>query len=360
MDSSSSSRTSETGCAKAPFGLDELNRLGEPHGIQFFDDWIAELKGRLQPARHRRVVTSHDPALLSVSNSSSDSSISAAATFSSRWATFDVPGIGSITGDRFSSHASASCDGVASWSSAMRCSGPPGAASGPAASGNQGMNPMPCASQASSSGSAARTVRLYMFCTDTIGGDLLRGFELLDVDLGQPDVADLALLLQRDEFADLVLGGKLVVDAVQLEQVDGVDAEAAQAHLALLAQVGREAEHRPFVGPGAQQTGLGRDDDAVGIRVQRLADQFLGYVRAVGVRGVDEVDAEFDGAAQNADAFVAVGGRAPDALTGQAHGAESQAVDGEVAADGECSRCLSDALRGHFSDRTPRVTSVAR
>jgi hypothetical protein len=39
--------------------------------------------------------------------------ISAAATFSSRCATFDVPGIGNITGDRFSNHASASCDGVA-------------------------------------------------------------------------------------------------------------------------------------------------------------------------------------------------------------------------------------------------------
>ena len=23
-----------------PIGLDELNRLGEPHGIRFFDDWI--------------------------------------------------------------------------------------------------------------------------------------------------------------------------------------------------------------------------------------------------------------------------------------------------------------------------------
>jgi quercetin dioxygenase-like cupin family protein len=27
-----------------PIGLDELNRLGEPHGIRFFDDWISELK----------------------------------------------------------------------------------------------------------------------------------------------------------------------------------------------------------------------------------------------------------------------------------------------------------------------------
>ena len=54
-----------------------------------------------------------DPALLRVSNSSSDNSIPAAATFSSKCATFDVPGIGSITGERFSNHASASCDGVA-------------------------------------------------------------------------------------------------------------------------------------------------------------------------------------------------------------------------------------------------------
>ena len=141
----------------------------------------------------------------------------------------------------------------------MRCSGPPGAASGPDASGNHGMKPMPCASQASSTGSAARAVRLYMFCTDTIGRDLLGGLELLDVDLGQPDVADLALLLQRHQFADLVFGRELGVDAVQLEQVDGVDAEAAQAHLALLAQVAGKPSRRPLVGTGAQQTGLRRD-----------------------------------------------------------------------------------------------------
>jgi aryl-alcohol dehydrogenase-like predicted oxidoreductase len=65
------------------------------------------------------------------------------------------------------------------------------------------------------------------------------------------------------------------------------------------------------------------------------ADQFLGDVRAVRVGGVDEVDTEFDGAAQHANAFVAVLGRTPDPFTGQAHRAESQAVDREVAADGE-------------------------
>jgi quercetin dioxygenase-like cupin family protein len=29
---------------QGPIGLDELNRVGEPHGIRFFDDWIPDLK----------------------------------------------------------------------------------------------------------------------------------------------------------------------------------------------------------------------------------------------------------------------------------------------------------------------------
>jgi len=29
---------------QGPIGLDELNRLGAPHGIQFFNDWIPELR----------------------------------------------------------------------------------------------------------------------------------------------------------------------------------------------------------------------------------------------------------------------------------------------------------------------------
>ena len=137
------------------------------------------------------------------------------------------------------------------------------------------------------------------------------------------------------EFADLVLGGELVVDAVQLEQVDGLHAETAQTHLAFLTQIGRVAEHGPRVGPGAQQAGFGRDDDAVRVGVQRLFDQFLGHVGTVGIGGVDEVHPELDETAQHADAFVAVGRRAPHALTRQPHRAESEAVHGEVPADGE-------------------------
>ena len=83
-----------------------------------------------------------------------------AATFSSRCSTEDVPGIGSITGERASSHASAICAGVASCAWATLSSGPPGSASRPVASGNQGMNPIPASSHASSTSSEWRSVRL--------------------------------------------------------------------------------------------------------------------------------------------------------------------------------------------------------
>jgi hypothetical protein len=29
---------------QGPIGLDELNRLGEPHGIRFINDWIPKIK----------------------------------------------------------------------------------------------------------------------------------------------------------------------------------------------------------------------------------------------------------------------------------------------------------------------------
>jgi hypothetical protein len=145
----------------------------------------------------------------------------------------------------------------------------------------------------------------------------------------------IALLLQLHELADLVLGRELVIDAVQLEQVDGVNAEPAQAHFTFLSQVGGEPEDRPLVGPGAQQAGLGRDDEPVRIGMQRLFDQLFRHIRAVGIRGVDEVHADLDEASQYPDALVAVIWRAPYALPRQAHRAETQTIDGQIAADGE-------------------------
>ena len=77
-------------------------------------------------------------------------------------------------------------------------------------------------------------------------GDLLGLVQLVDADLGEPDVADLAVVLQLEQLAHLVGQRPLGVDAVQLEQADPFQAEPAQAHLDLLAQVLRAAEHVPL------------------------------------------------------------------------------------------------------------------
>ena len=66
----------------------------------------------------------------------------AAATFSSRWATLEVPGMGSMTGDRASNQARATWAGLAFMRAATRLTGPSAPVTRPAASGNQGIKPM--------------------------------------------------------------------------------------------------------------------------------------------------------------------------------------------------------------------------
>jgi hypothetical protein len=65
---------------------------------------------------------------------------------------------------------------------------------------------------------------------------LARVLELLDGDLGQPDVADLAFLDELPDRAELLFGRHLRIDAVQLPEVDAVDSQAAQGPFEALAQ----------------------------------------------------------------------------------------------------------------------------
>jgi hypothetical protein len=114
---------------------------------------------------------------------------------------------------------------------------------------------------------------------------------------------------------------------VQLEDVDGLEAEAPQAHLARLPQVLRASDGRPTARPLARQTGLRRDQQVGRVRVQGLADQLVGDLGPVGVGRVDQLHAELDGPPQHADALVVVARRAPDALARQLHRAEAEPVD---------------------------------
>ena len=94
------------------------------------------------------------------SNCSSESTTVDAAQFSSRCETFEVPGMGSITGDRRNNHARATWAGLAPTASATLASAPRRAANVPSAMGDHGMNPMPSPSQCSRTSSDRRLARL--------------------------------------------------------------------------------------------------------------------------------------------------------------------------------------------------------
>jgi hypothetical protein len=86
------------------------------------------------------------------------------------------------------------------------------------------------------------------------------------------------LLTQLRESADLVFErGILRVAAVQVVQVDLLDAEAPSAHVRTLSQVVGIADgvNRRHVEATADEASLGRDDQVLGVGVQCVADQQL-------------------------------------------------------------------------------------
>jgi len=69
--------------------------------------------------------------------------------------------------------------------------------------------------------------------------------------------------------------------------------------------------------------------------MKRFGDEFFSHMRPVGIRRVDKIDPEFNGAAQNSNRLVVIFRRPPDSLSREAHGAEAEPVDDEIAANSE-------------------------
>ena len=147
-------------------------------------------------------------------------------------------------------------------------------------------------------------------------------------------MTDEAFVLHLLDDAELLVFGDQGIDAVQLPQVDALDAKSAYRHLHALAQVLRPPDRPPRIRSLTSEPTLRRDDHtAVGIarvaRVQCLTQEVLADEGAVGVGGVDEVDAEIDCLTDHPDGDVVIRGIAPDAGSGDAHGAEAESVDGQ-------------------------------
>jgi len=147
-----------------------------------------------------------------------------------------------------------------------------------------------------------------------------------------PISATLAFRPHVPDDAELLVARHLRIDAVQLPELDALEAEAPQARLHASAQIVGAAVRNPLARAGPLEPALGRDEQA-GIGMQRLADQLFADARAVAVGGVDEVYVQRAQALERAQRLGAVRWRAPDAVAGQAHGAEAKAIDLEVAGD---------------------------
>ena len=113
-----------------------------------------------------------------------------------------MPGIGSITGERARSQASAICVGVASYLLAIRSRRPRTQASDPDASGNHGQKAetvsLACFQHVLRSSVDEAVAILHRHDRD----DATSALELVDAHVREPDVPDLALAAEVCERAD--------------------------------------------------------------------------------------------------------------------------------------------------------------
>jgi hypothetical protein len=162
-------------------------------------------------------------------------------------------------------------------------------------------------------------------------------------------VPDLAFLPKRLQSPELILGGKLGVDAMQLIKIDPVQTQAAQASFAGGSQVLGVPVFYPSAGTQPVKARFGGNHQIPWIRVESLSDDFFAHARTIGIRGVNEIDPQFDSPPQDSDGFWPVCRLAPNAFSSDPHGAESQPRDPKILADEELAR-----LPGKFLPWIPR------
>jgi hypothetical protein len=143
--------------------------------------------------------------------------------------------------------------------------------------------------------------------------------------LRQADVSDLALAHELRHRADRIFDRSLRVHAVALIQVHVIDVQPLEAALDRLADV-RGARVDPAVlgARPADESELRREHDLVTLARDRAADELLIRERAVGVRRVEQREAELERAVDRRDRLGVIAGAVEFA---HAHAAEAERRD---------------------------------
>lgn len=147
-------------------------------------------------------------------------------------------------------------------------------------------------------------------------------------------MADLAGLDQLGQGADALLDRHVRVDAVQVVEVDVVGAQVAQGAVGRAADVlgGRVVPDEGAV-VGELDPGLGGHDGRLAAAGQSLAEELLVAEGAVALGGVEEGDAQLQGAVDGGERFGLVGGAVVGAHPHQAEafGADLQSLAAQCA-----------------------------
>ena len=186
---------------------------------------------------------------------------------------------------------------------------------------------VPSSSQRSRTSSEVRSVRLNRFWTETTSTSARAVSSSRDRDVRDSDLADLALGLKILESPHGFLVRHVRIRSMQLVELDRVQSQPAERPLTRLPQVVGIAIGIPLIRTGPHVPALGGDQEVLGIGMQGLGNQLLAHVRAVGVGGVDQVDAQLHRTAENGDRLIVVCRGSPDAFAGDPHRAEPEAAD---------------------------------
>src|SRR5260370_19813159 len=116
-------------------------------------------------------------------------------------------------------------------------------------------------------------------------------------------MANLPFLPQLRKCTDRVLKGNLGVGAMELIEVNALEAQTPQAALQRLTKMLGASVCWPLVGASTQKTPLGRDDQAFRIGVERFGNQRLGHLWSVRVGGIEQVHSQVKGMAQDGKGF---------------------------------------------------------
>src|SRR5258708_6223405 len=157
-------------------------------------------------------------------------------------------------------------------------------------------------------------------------------------------MANLPFLPQLCEFTDRVLKWNPGVGAMELIDVNAIEAQTPQASLQGLTKMFGASVLWPLVGASTQKTPLSRDDQAFRIGVERFGNERLGYLWSVGISGIEQVHSQFKGVAQDGDSFLLVSRWSPDARACEAHSAEAETIHRQVSANRKCSAVCSGSL----------------